>query len=679
MKTIFSKFNQKNIWLSLGVVTAILFSSCSNDETEVLALSNASAKSSKSVEIPIEGITSDTEQHKDSYIELAVDDDEDSKWLAYGDEINVDLDLKYIQLIDYVNVSFYNGDDKAHKFEVYALVDGEFVKIGSKTSSGTNTNLVTYDLTNAETNILRFKFKGNDVDSANGVNDIEVWGTLLNQEVEPESTQHALITDTSDLDTGELRLDLSESLPVGKMTVKVSKDYTQDGFINLSGTSTSRKNALIDLRLGDNKGYEFTESGLTVNDYANFPTFINNELIDVEISWDATGALPLVSVAIDGQAVTDEPFASESLDPTAILGGVKTIQFRLGGNSSFDASGAGMIVDNLKIYDLSTGSDVLVFEDDFETYPLGYSLDPNATDAIPVAGTPYKNNSFEAIVAGVGNDDTVVGAPTDGFGPASVPVGTITWKNWYLSVPIDRADGSGKATSIYYQDIEANDFTDEERTYFDYNADGSFAMNAKFTGYTTSGYYESFSSKYCRTELREYWQGNQTTSDNWYMDEGIHELETTLSVEKCEGEGKTYVAQIHGVKGTSSEGVELTASPATIKVQWYNDNIILEYYTTDGIIDGEWTSASGSVGKATIGNVGNNKFTVRIKTEAGKFYMALYCEATGVDTGYIEYYDYAATGYTYQNYFKTGNYFRHDEDYTSVSEVTLYSAVTYHD
>jgi len=665
--------------VKLRVVTAILFSSCSNDETEVLALSNASAKSSKSVEIPIEGITSDTEQHKDSYIELAVDDDEDSKWLAYGDEINVDLDLKYIQLIDYVNVSFYNGDDKAHKFEVYALVDGEFVKIGSKTSSGTNTNLVTYDLTNAETNILRFKFKGNDVDSANGVNDIEVWGTLLNQEVEPESTQHALITDTSDLDTGELRLDLSESLPVGKMTVKVSKDYTQDGFINLSGTSTSRKNALIDLRLGDNKGYEFTESGLTVNDYANFPTFINNELIDVEISWDATGALPLVSVAIDGQAVTDEPFASESLDPTAILGGVKTIQFRLGGNSSFDASGAGMIVDNLKIYDLSTGSDVLVFEDDFETYPLGYSLDPNATDAIPVAGTPYKNNSFEAIVAGVGNDDTVVGTPTDGFGPASVPVGTITWKNWYLSVPIDRADGSGKATSIYYQDIEANDFTDEERTYFDYNADGSFAMNAKFTGYTTSGYYESFSSKYCRTELREYWQGNQTTSDNWYMDEGIHELETTLSVEKCEGEGKTYVAQIHGIKGTSSEGVELTASPATIKVQWYNDNIILEYYTTDGIVDGEWTSASGSVGKATIGNVGNNKFTVRIKTEAGKFYMALYCEATGVDTGYIEYYDYAATGYTYQNYFKTGNYFRHDEDYTSVSEVTLYSAVTYHD
>ena len=108
------------------------------------------------------------------------------------------------------------------------------------------------------------------------------------------------------------------------------------------------------------------------------------------------------------------------------------------------------------------------------------------------------------------------------------------------------------------------------------------------------------------------------------------------------------------------------------------DNIILEYYTPEGIVDGEWTSASGTVGKVTVGKVGNNKFTVRLKTDAGKFYMALYCEATGVDTGYVEYIDYLNLGYEYQNYFKTGNYFRHDEDYTSVSEVTLYSAVTLH-
>ena len=618
------KTSQVKTWLKLGLASAILFANCSTDQDAIDTLAT-SAKSANSVEIPILGITSDTEQHKDSYIELAIDDDEDSKWLAYGNEINVDLDLEYIQLIDYVKVSFYNGDDKAHKFEVYALVDGAFEKIGSKTSSGTNTNLVTYDLTNAETNILRFKFKGNDEDLANGVNDIEVWGTLLNQTVEPESTQHALITDTSDLDTGELRLTLSESIPVGKMAVTVSKDYTQDGFINLSGTSTSRANALIDMRIDDSNGYEFTESGATVNTYANFPAFTNNELVDVEISWDATPAEgTLVSITIDGQAITAEPFLSESLNPAAILDGVKTVQFRLGGNSSFDATGNGMLVDNLKIYDASSGTPVIVFEDDFEDYTLGYSLDPDAataavapiTDAISDPYSPYRNNSFQVTVAGVGNDDSNTNIPTDGFGPASVDVGTVTWKNWYLSVPIDRADGSGKATSIYYEDIEALNLTDEESYYFDQNADGSYKMTAKFTGYTTSGYYDSFSSKYCRTELREYWQGNQTTSDNWYMDDGIHELETTLSVEKCEGEGKTYVAQIHGKSGTSLSGTDLTASPATVKLFWENNQVGLEYYTTAGVVDGEWTSSTGVV-KPILGLVGNNKFTLRVKVEAG--------------------------------------------------------------
>ncbi len=680
MKTIFSKLNQKNIWFNLSIATALLFSACA--ENEIINNANTIAsKSSKSVEIPIHGIVSDTEQHKDSYIDLAIDDDEDSKWLAYGDEIYVDLDLNYIQLIDYVNVSFYNGDDKAHKFEVYALVNGSFEKIGTKTSSGTNTKLITYDLTNAETNILRFKFKGNDVDLANGVNDIEVWGTLLNKDVTPVSTQNAFITDTSDADTGELRLGLSESIAVGKMAVTISKEATQDGFINLSGTSTSRSNALIDIRIDDSNGYEFTESGASVNAIANFPSFVNNELVDVVISWDATNAAStLVSVTIDGQAVTDEAFLSESLNQIAIANGVKTVQFRLGGNSSLDASGAGMLVDNLKIYDTSSGTDVIVFEDDFENYTVGYSLDPDSAIAIPVANTPYKNNSFQATVQPTGTivDPVIPTVPTDGYGAPDAAIGDITWKNWYLSVPIDRADGSGKATSIYYSDIEANDLTDEERTYFDFNTDGSFKMNSKFTGYTTSGYYESFASKYCRTELREYWKGNQTTSDNWYMDEGIHSLETTLSVQKAEGEGKVYVAQIHGTSGTSLSGVELTKGPATVKVQWYNDNIILEYYTIDGVVDGEWTSASGTVGKVTVGEVGNNKFTIRLKTEAGKLYMAVYCEATGLDTGFVEYYDYLGNGYEYQNYFKTGNYFRHDEDYTSVSEVTLYSAITYH-
>ena len=461
MKTNFLKLDQVGTWLKLSAVAALLATSCTVDNESVeLSGGSNSALSSKSLEIPVYGIVSDTEENKDSSVDFAIDDDADSKWLAYGDDVNIDLDLGNYQNVDYLKISFYEGDNKSFEFEVYSLVDGEYVKIGSKNSLGTNTELETFDVTNSETRYLRIKFEGNDVDLSNGVNDIEVWGTVLNE------------------------------------------------------------------------------------------------------------------------------------------------------------------------------------------YPL------------PEEGT----------------------IPTHGFGPSSVEVGTITWKNWYLSIPIARTgdSDSGKAASIYYSDLESGNLGAEERKYFDYNDDGSYDMHTKFTGYTTSGYYEAFESKYCRTELREYWQGNQTTSDNWYMDDATHELETKLSVEKCEGEGKVYVAQIHGTKGTSLSGGTLTGGPATIKVQWYDNDIKLEYYTADGIVDGEWTSASGTVAKVTVGEVGNNEFIVRLKTEGGKFYMALYCEATGVDTGYVEYYDYLANGYEYQNYFKTGNYFRHDEDYTSVSEVTLYSAITNH-
>ena len=107
---------------------------------------------------------------------------------------------------------------------------------------------------------------------------------------EPVSFQNAFITDTSDADTGELRLNLNESVAVGMMSVTVSKEATQNGFVNLSGTSTSRANALIDMRINDSSGYQFTESGDSVNALANFPDFVNNELVEVVISWDATNA-----------------------------------------------------------------------------------------------------------------------------------------------------------------------------------------------------------------------------------------------------------------------------------------------------------------------------------------------------------------------------------------------------
>ena len=48
----------------------------------------------------------------------------------------------------------------------------------------------------------------------------------------------------------------------------------------------------------------------------------------------------------------------------------------------------------------------------------------------------------------------------------------ITWENWYLSVPINR--GNGSATSIGYQDIVGDKLTAAESEYFYQNEDGSY-------------------------------------------------------------------------------------------------------------------------------------------------------------------------------------------------------------
>jgi len=243
--------------------------------------------------------------------------------------------------------------------------------------------------------------------------------------------------------------------------------------------------------------------------------------------------------------------------------------------------------------------------------------------------------------------------------------GNFTWKNWYLSVPINR--GNGKATSIYYQDLEAANFTNDESYYVKKNSNGSYTFKTKFTGYTTSGEYGLDKKKYCRTELREYWRGNQSTSDNWSMNSGYHKMESKLKVESIGGNKRTFVAQIHGYGGNS---------PATVKVAWDKGKIKLEYYIkpTNGRTD--WTSKD--IVKKDLGYVGHDIFTIYLEIKDGRLRTKLYCSARGINTGYVTQYDYDANGYTYDNYFKTGNYFNWNKDYNATSTVRIYGVKTTH-
>ena len=148
-------------------------------------------------------------------------------------------------------------------------------------------------------------------------------------------------------------------------------------------------------------------------------------------------------------------------------------------------------------------------------------------------------------------------------------------------------------------------------------------------------------------------------------------MESTLQVVKCEGNAQTYVAQIHGYPGGSFSG-----SPATVKVLWSDGQLILEYYTSPSTSEEEWTSAN--IQKPILAQVDNEKFTVKLKVENGVLKCAIVCPAKGIDQSYQTFYDYKSNGYEYDNYFKTGNYFRWNGNYTDYAEVTLYQVITQH-
>ena len=285
---------------------------------------------------------------------------------------------------------------------------------------------------------------------------------------------------------------------------------------------------------------------------------------------------------------------------------------------------------------------------------ITFTVACNPNDEIVIPEEWFENNNSN------NNEDPI------GEDPAETDA--IKWRNWYLSVPINA--GNGKATSIGFEEIVNDNLSSEESKYFYKNEDDSYTMWTKFTGYTTSGFSEVGGSKYCRSELREFWRGNQDVTDNWSMSSGVHILETTMQVDFVEGNGRTIVAQIHGKESPGIEG-----NPATVKIRWNSGMIQVDHYTKPDNGD-PWTSNYDE--KVDFARVDNEIYTFKMKIENGKLYCGLICEAKNLNIDYTEFYDYVGNGYIHENYFKTGNYFAWNDDLDKAAQVVLHKVVTEH-
>lgn len=227
-------------------------------------------------------------------------------------------------------------------------------------------------------------------------------------EVTAPKNRYASVTDSATDDTGELRLGV-DSIQVGRITF----DYRvaagaggdiADGFINVAGNSTTSDFSIVEVRLKDEAQHELREgaSDATIA-AAVFPVGGVNVWAPVEISWIADGAsTPLYTVVIDGQTVITDAISTTNGGPgdvdghlAATMDGAANFQWKY--NSNSNVSDGMYHVDNIAIYSSDSGTEVLVFEDDFQGRVAGDSLDPDDDEA-----SPYHANSADATV---GEDD----------------------------------------------------------------------------------------------------------------------------------------------------------------------------------------------------------------------------------------------------------------------------------
>ena len=217
------------------------------------------------------------------------------------------------------------------------------------------------------------------------------------------------LNDEGNTDTGELRIAF-DSIQTGRVTFvyrvtegPVDMDI-RDAFINVSGSSTSGDNAIVEVRLKDDAPHEFREGASDAAiAAANFPMGAPDVWVPVEVSWAADGVgTPTFSVTIDGQTVITDAVSTTNGGPgdvdghlAATIDGARTIQWKYSDNGNISD---GMThVDEIVIYSSDSGSEVVIFEDNFQGRTDGDNLNPGDDEENPA--TPYHENTTDASVA----------------------------------------------------------------------------------------------------------------------------------------------------------------------------------------------------------------------------------------------------------------------------------------
>jgi len=220
------------------------------------------------------------------------------------------------------------------------------------------------------------------------------------------SNKYASITDSKDDDNGELRLALNDPILSGRLSFiyRVSEGQEMnisDAFISIAGTATNGDMTITEIRIKDDALHEFREGASdATNAAANFPEGMPDVWVPVEISWNGDGVtVPSYSVTMDGQSVIIDAISTTNGGSgdvadhlAAVVDGALNFQWKY--NSIIATSDGIYDIDNIVVFSSDSGTETIVFEDDFEGRIDGEDLNPDIN-----FNSPYHQNSVDATVS----------------------------------------------------------------------------------------------------------------------------------------------------------------------------------------------------------------------------------------------------------------------------------------
>ncbi|WP_089139520.1 hypothetical protein [Vibrio rumoiensis] len=323
---------------------------------------------------------------------------------SYSNGLSADPeDLPNIYVFDGNNQRYYNDDDD---FGTYTITTTPYIDdpeaktlqfdyyATNNPTEPTNVSDGTYTVSNGILTIDSGSF--GTLTGTDQVDNAAVNKAVSDANADAGINNVVKIVDTKTDDTGELRLQLADSstgakvdhISSGKftldlvyqpdLTIEPPEKASNNAYISFYASSTKQANLYSEIVLGDGR-IQYRNASGDITDTGG--TFKEGEKLAIEANWDSGQ----FTFTINGTTyLTDVTDAVNENQPVTV------ISVRLGNQS--DTSNYEVLADNFQVY----SNDTVIFEDNFDGYPVGQAL----------TGNPYNSSTSEATVISGSTDDT---------------------------------------------------------------------------------------------------------------------------------------------------------------------------------------------------------------------------------------------------------------------------------